>query len=539
MVAHIHSIAFEGVDVLDVDIQVQIASGLPAFNIVGLPDKAVAESKERVRSSLHSLGLSLPAKRITINLAPADVIKEGSHYDLPIALGLLSAMDVIPSDQLNNALMLGELGLDGKIRSSGGILPAALHAMAMDYSLICAEESGAEARWAGNVEVIAVPDLMSLINHFKGILLIAPMAKPSKADLEDRHAKETQGNGPDLSDIKGQESAKSALIISASGGHNVLMVGPPGSGKSMLAATLPSILPDLSSREALETSIIHSISGVLPNEGLITARPYRAPHHSATLPALIGGGAKAKPGELSLAHNGVLFLDELPEFARNTLESLRQPIETGEVMIARANHHLTYPAKAQLVAAMNPCRCGYLGDGSRECSKAPKCGTDYQSKISGPMLDRFDLHVNVPAVVISDLSLPSTGITSAQAKIKIEMCRALQLQRNQGKTNAQLSTAEIESFIPLSEEVKAFFEKSAQSHNLSARGYHRILRVARSIADLNIVEEFWKDEDLYARHHNQMSSDLVQNFMAAPQTQHHIQQSLNIANLAEALSYRH
>lgn len=483
MVAHIHSIAFEGVNVLDVDIQVQIAGGLPAFNIVGLPDKAVAESKERVRSSLHALGLSLPAKRITINLAPADVIKEGSHYDLPIALGLLCAMNIVPSDALERSIILGELGLDGNIRPSGGILPASLHALAKDFNIICAEDSGKEARWAGDVEVLAAKNLLCLINHFKGTSLLMPVRPANAEEIQEQRDK-NRADQIDLADIKGQESAKRALMIAASGGHNMLMVGPPGSGKSMLAATIPTLLPELSPKEALETSIIHSISGILPESGIITKRPYRAPHHSATLPALIGGGAKARPGEMSLAHNGVLFLDEFPEFARNTLESMRQPIETGEVSIARANHHLTYPAKAQIIAAMNPCRCGHLGQSDRECNKAPNCGRDYQGKISGPMLDRFDIQVSVPAVSLNDLSREKSGITSAQAREIVEEARALQLARNGGKTNAQLSAANIDELIILDDDCKAFLKKADERHNLSARGYHRVLRVARTIADL-------------------------------------------------------
>lgn len=484
MVAHIRSIAFEGVEVLDVDIQVQIAGGLPAFNIVGLPDKAVAESKERVRSSLHAMGLSLPAKRITINLAPADVIKEGSHYDLPIALGLLTAMDIIPSDALARSVILGELGLDGRIRPAGGILPAALHAMAQDFNIICAEECGREARWAGDIEVLAAYNLLALINHFKGTQLIAPIPAPRPEALQKQ--KETaRAAAPDLADIKGQESAKRALLLAAAGGHNMLMIGPPGSGKSMLASVMPQLLPELSSREALETSIIHSISGTLPKEGLITQRPYRNPHHSATLPALVGGGHKAGPGELSLAHNGVLFLDELPEFARNTLESLRQPLETGEVVIARANHHLSYPARTQLLAAMNPCRCGYLGSGDQECNKAPRCGSDYQSKISGPMLDRFDLHIEVPAVSFDDLQRPSSGITSAEGRELVQACRDKQYVRNGHKTNAQLSASEIDTLILLTEDAQNLLQKASESRKLSARGYHRVLKCAQTITDFD------------------------------------------------------
>ncbi len=482
MVSQVRSIAFEGIEVQDVDIQVQIAGGLPAFTIVGLPDKAVAESRERIRSALHALGLGLPPKRITVNLAPADLMKEGSHYDLPIALGLLSAMRIVPDDALERFVILGELGLDGGIRPSGGVLPAAIHAMTLGYNLICARACAREAMWAGDLDVLAAADLLQLINHFKGTQILSPLPPPS---LDNNEPDENAPAIHDLSDIRGQESAKRGLLIAASGGHNLLMIGPPGSGKSMLAATLPSILPNLSPQEALETSIIHSISGALPKSGLVTNRPYRNPHHSATLPALVGGGSRAKPGELSLAHNGVLFLDELPEFARNTLESLRQPLETGEVVIARANHHLRYPARTQLIAAMNPCRCGYLGSGDRECSKAPRCGEDYQSKISGPMLDRFDIHLDVPAVQVSDLSLPRSGPTSQDAKAMVAQARQRQITRNNGKINAHLSAAELDAMIILEPTAQALLEKAASAQQLSARGYHRVLKCARTIADLD------------------------------------------------------
>lgn len=514
MVAHIQSIAFEGIEAQEVDIQVQISNGLPAFTIVGLPDKAVAESRERIRSALHALGLSLPPKRITINLAPADLMKEGSHYDLPIALGLLCAMNIIPQDALEQFVALGELGLDGTLRPSGGILPAAIHAMMRNCNIICAAPCANEARWAGDLDVLAPQDLLQLINHFKGSQILntqhdVEMPVPSNANVVN------DNNVPDLRDIRGQESAKRALLISAAGGHNLLMVGAPGSGKSMLASALCNILPALSPNETLETSIIHSISGTLPQGGIVSQRPYRAPHHSATLPALIGGGQKARPGEMSLAHNGVLFLDELPEFSRNTLEALRQPLETKEVVIARANHHVKYPAKAQLIAAMNPCRCGHLGSGDLECSKAPKCGEDYQSKISGPLLDRFDLHIHVPPVKVSDLQLPKSGMTSSEAKDIVETTRLIQLERNNNKTNAELSPSDLETIIALDEDAQTLIRQAGQSQHLSARGYHRVLRCARTIADLELVQ-------------NQKKT-----LTAAPSDT-----PLNVSHVAEALSYR-
>lgn len=386
MVARIATVAFSGTDVLPIDAQVQMSPGVVAFNIVGLPDKAVAESRERVRAALHAMGLSLPAKRITVNLAPADVLKEGSHFDLPIALGLLAAMQIVPAEEAARYVALGELALDGKLSAVAGILPSAIHANATQRGLICPAANGNEAVWAGEIDVLAAGDLLALINHFKGQQILSRPAL-QLAGIDTSYA--------DLRDIKGQETAKRALEVVAAGGHNLLMIGPPGSGKSMLAARLPGILPPLSPPEALEVSMIHSLAGLLADGKLLQRRPFRDPHHSATQPALIGGGLRAKPGEISLAHHGVLFLDELPEFPRPTLEALRQPIESGRAVVARANHHVTYPARFQLIAAMNPCRCGYLSDPTQGCGRAPRCGQDYQSRLSGPLLDRIDCHVEV------------------------------------------------------------------------------------------------------------------------------------------------
>ncbi|MEA1937942.1 MAG: YifB family Mg chelatase-like AAA ATPase, partial [Pseudomonadota bacterium] len=420
MVARIQTFAFQGIDVLPIDVQVQMTGGLPAFSVVGLPDKAVAESRERVRGALHALGLALPPKRITVNLAPADVIKEGSHFDLPIALGLLGALDVLPLDILASFAALGELALDGGIRAVSGVLPAAINAREHDVGLICPESCGGEAAWAGEMDILAAPTLLALINHFKGAqVLPEPVARLS--DDTTTH--------PDLYDVKGQEIAKRALEIAAAGGHNLLMIGPPGAGKSMLASRLPGLLPPLTAREALEVSMIHSVAGLLEGGRLMRARPFRDPHHSASLPALIGGGMRARPGEISLAHRGVLFLDELPEFARATLESLRQPMESGRAVVARANHHVTYPARFQLVAAMNPCRCGYLDDPERACARAPKCAIEYQSKISGPLFDRIDLHVDVPAVSAADLTLPPPRENSADVAARVAAARVVQTER--------------------------------------------------------------------------------------------------------------
>ena len=387
MVARVRTVAFSGVEVVDVEAQVTITPGLPAFAVVGLPDKTVAASRERVRSALAALGLSLPSRHITVNLAPADVLKEGSHFDLPIALALLAAMDVLPEDELAGYTALGEVALDGSLTSVAGVLLAALTAAARQSGLICPAACGSEAAWAGEVEIIAGPNLLAIVNHFKGTQLLPPpepkLAPPRAAGL-------------DFKDVKGQESAKRALEIAAAGSHNLLMIGPPGAGKSMLAARLPGILPPLEPAEALELGMIQSVAGGLRNGGLLRERPFRDPHHSASLPALVGGGLRTRPGELSLAHQGVLFLDELPEFNRAALEALRQPLETGRVSVARANSHVTFPARVQLVAAMNPCRCGYLAEPGRACGRAPRCAQEYQARISGPLLDRIDLHIDVP-----------------------------------------------------------------------------------------------------------------------------------------------
>lgn len=490
MVARVRTVAFQGVDALSVDVQVQIASGTAGFTVVGLPDKTVAESRERVRAALHSLGLSLPAKRLTVNLAPADIWKEGSHYDLPIALGLLAAMDVVPKEEIAEYVVLGELGLDAGIRPVAGVLPAAIHASVQELRLICPAACGSEAAWAGDIEILAPRDLLALINHIKGVQVLSP----PQARLPD--AENVQAYGPDMRDVRGQETAKRAIEIAAAGGHNLLMSGPPGSGKSMLARCLPGILPPLSPREALEVSMIHSLAGTLPEGGLLRARPYRDPHHSASLPALVGGGGRPKPGEISLAHHGVLFLDELPEFSRATLESLRQPLETGEALVARANHHVTYPARFQLVAAMNPCRCGYLGQTEQECTRAPKCAAEYQDRLSGPFLDRIDLRVDVPPVPVGDLGKPADGESSAQVAVRVARARAVQAARAESfdsagwsGLNSHASTAILDAIAPMDAAARALVDKAAETLRLSARGYHRVLRVARTVADLEGAPE--------------------------------------------------
>lgn len=489
MLARINTITFNGLDILEVDLQVQISAGLPAFTIVGLPDKAVAESKERVRAALQSLGLSLPAKRITINLAPADLLKEGSHFDLPVALGVLCGMGVIPAEELSHYLVLGELGLDGSIISVNGVLPVAIKANTNNLGLICPAAQGSEAVWSGLKDIIAADSLLSLINHFKGLQLITtPTAQ----------TREKKYNPLDMRDVKGQESAKKALEVAAAGGHNLLMVGPPGSGKSMLAARLTTILPPLTPEEALETSMIASIAGELKDGKISFERPYRDPHHTASTPALVGGGRQAKPGEISLAHNGVLFLDELPEFNRPTLEALRQPLENGCVSISRVNAHTVYPAHFQLVAAMNPCRCGHLGTPELECSRAPLCAQEYQSKISGPLLDRIDIHIEVPAVSPWDLADVKQGEGSAQILERVLQARELQAERFRAygspnlKTNSELKGELLEKIVVLEADAQDLLVSFSARNHLSARAYHRTLRLARTIADLQNVQKINK-----------------------------------------------
>jgi len=486
LVARIRTVAFLGIDALEVEAQVTISAGLPAFMVVGLPDKAVAESRERVRAALTSMGLAVPARRITVNLAPADLAKEGSHFDLPIALGLLAAMEVLPADEIEHYVALGELALDGSVLPVAGVLPAAVGALSRGRGLICPAASGGEAAWAGGLDILATPSLLALINHFRGTQLLSPPAPRIAA---------ASGSPLDLKDIKGQETAKRALEVAAAGGHNLLMVGPPGAGKSMLAARLPGILPPLDPGEALEVSMIHSVAGLLRDGELIRQRPFRDPHHSASLAALVGGGLRAKPGELSLAHLGVLFLDELPEFQRATLEALRQPMESGRAVVARANAHVAYPARVQVVAAMNPCRCGYLDDPAQGCGRAPKCAQDYQAKISGPLFDRIDLHIDVPAVKAADLSLPPPAEGSAEVGARVAAARARQQARfarlpseKRIRTNAEADGNLLEEIAAPDADGRKLLTDAAERMRLSARGYHRVLRVARTLADLDMSD---------------------------------------------------
>ena len=485
MVQRVSTVAFEGIDARAVDVQVQVAPGLPAFTIVGLPDKAVSEARERVRSAMVASGLALPARRITVNLAPADLPKEGSHYDLPIALGLMAAIGAIPPDALTGFTVLGELGLDGSLAPVAGVLPAAIGANARDEGLICPAACGAEAAWASpDIQIIAATSLIQIANHFKGSQVLSrPQPKVRERSL----------TALDLRDIKGQESAKRALEIAAAGGHHLLMIGSPGSGKSMLAARLPSILPPLSPAELLEVSMIASVAGEIEGGALTSRRPFRSPHHSASMAALTGGGARAKPGEISLAHQGVLFLDELPEFDPRVLDSLRQPLENGEVSVSRANHRVTYPARFMLIAAMNPCRCGHAYEPGYACkrNKLDRCTADYQQRISGPLMDRIDLRIEVPAVSAADLILPPPAEGSAEVAARVAAARDLQRARYasvglpQIRTNAEAPAAVLDDVAKPDAQGLALLRDAADKMSLSARGYHRVLRVARTLADLD------------------------------------------------------
>ncbi|GJD69811.1 YifB family Mg chelatase-like AAA ATPase [Methylobacterium gnaphalii] len=485
MVTRVATVAFEGIEARAVDVQVQIAPGMVAFNVVGLPDKAVAESRERVRSALIASGLALPAKRITVNLAPADLPKEGSHYDLPIALGVMGAIGALPADALAGYCVLGELALDGSLTAVAGVLPAAMAANERGLGLICPAACGPEAAWAaGDMDVLAPRSLIQLANHFKGSQV---MARPLAAVAA------SSGVLPDLRDIKGQEGAKRALEIAAAGGHNLLMNGPPGAGKSMLAARLPSILPALSPRELLEVSMIQSVAGQIKGGALSNRRPFRQPHHSASMAALVGGGINGRPGEASLAHGGVLFLDELPEFQPQVLDSLRQPMETGEVMIARANHRVTYPARFQLVAAMNPCRCGQALEPGYACRRGPneRCMAQYGARISGPLLDRIDLRIEAGAVTAADLILPPPTEGSRETAASVAAARERQTTRYAERglgaaiTNATCPVTVIEEAAAPDADGTALIRDAAETMRLSARGFHRTLRVARTLADLD------------------------------------------------------
>ncbi|WMS41599.1 YifB family Mg chelatase-like AAA ATPase [Acuticoccus sp. MNP-M23] len=479
MLSRVTTIAFRGIEAVPVAVEVQVAAGAVAFTIVGLGDKAVTESRERVRAALSAIGLALPPRRITVNLAPADLPKAGSHYDLPIALGLMAALGAIPAEAVETCIVLGELGLDGRVVGVSGVLPAAVGANIMGMGLICPADNGPQAAWASaDMEILAPRSLAALANHFAGKQILSrPDPKISLPP----------GRLRDLSDVKGQESAKRVLEIAAAGGHNLLLTGPPGSGKSMLAERLPSILPQLDPETLLESAMIRSVAGQLSDGRLSTFAPYRAPHHSASMAALVGGGPRARPGEISLCHGGILFLDELPEFAPQVLDALREPLETRSATIARAQHRVTYPSRFQLVAAMNPCRCGLAGEPGHSCKRGKSCEADYQARLSGPLLDRIDLSFRVGAVSPADLHAPS-GEASEMVASRVAEARERQHDRFRDyagvKTNADCGPELIETTLGTEPEAIGLLDQVACERRFSARAYHKVLKVARTIADL-------------------------------------------------------
>jgi magnesium chelatase family protein len=489
MISKIFTATLYGIDGIKIDVEVDIAHGLPAFNIVGLPETSVKESKERVRAAVKNAGFEFPSDRITINLAPADVRKEGSSFDLPIALGILVSMGVIKKEALEGFIIAGELSLDGRIKGIRGILPIAILAFREKMNnIIVPLDNGAEASIVRGVNVFGAGHLLDIVHFLRGEGDLAQFDAPGETV-----AFSQRDDGLNFADIKGQSQAKRALEIAASGSHNILMIGPPGSGKTMLARRIPTILPPLVYEEAIETTKIHSIAGFLDEgKSLVTERPFRAPHHTISDAGLIGGGQTPRPGEVSLAHNGVLFLDEFPEFRRNVLDALRQPLEDGSVTISRVAHSISFPARFMLIAAMNPCPCGYWGDKRRSCSCNGAQIRKYRSRISGPLLDRMDIHIEVPPVTIRELSMDNEEEPSEHIRRRVAAARRIQEGRFRTKklyANSQMTARAVKKYCTLNDEGRQILEKAMEKFALSPRSYHRILKVARTIADLEEKEQ--------------------------------------------------
>ena len=489
MISVLNSTALCGLDGYIVDVETDISSGMPGFDIVGLPDASVKESKERIRAAIKNSGLVFPSKRITVNLAPADIKKEGSHYDLPIALGILGASEQLDSSKLKDGVFLGELSLNGDLRRINGVLPMVISAYQKGTKKVFVPQDNAkEAAVVDGIQVFGVKNLGELLKHFLGERVI----EPTVVDIQGLLG-ESEKDRLDFADVRGQLYVKRALEIAAAGGHNMLMIGPPGSGKTMIAQRIPTILPDLTFEESLEVTKVHSIAGTLSGScPLVSERPFRHPHHTISAVGLTGGGANPRPGEISLSHNGVLFLDELPEFRRDALEAMRQPLEDGEVTITRAGGTATYPSSVMLVASMNPCPCGYYGDKVRECSCSQSQIMKYMSKISGPLLDRIDIHIEVPSVKYEELEGKAQGESSAEIKKRVDGARRIQTERYKGTgifSNSQLTPELMKKYCTLDAEANNLLRQAFESLGMSARAHNRILKVARTIADLSGSEQ--------------------------------------------------